>query len=683
MTVNTAGHRAILSILVSEAKKNYHEDRTMKKKLVLFLISLTVVFCGACGEDESTTSDATDSTQRDQSPGKDAETDTSAAVDILPDGDQPPADVATDIGPDTTAMECPPGSHYEGDVCVLNPVGEWTYLGIPYPSDWPFDPFLSTRPADPASWPSAAAENFYHVAPDDPAATDDAEAGEPVGEHGRYGYPDRPRASFPSSGWIGDVFPAGTVIVMRGGTYTSANFYGAYSPQLQGTPEAPVWIAGDPQDPPRFTDVAIQLYASHYFVLEHLHWIGGNTRNGALSLTRDRDGATHHAVLRHLRFEDMDWVAGGGAIVGVTAGSNVGAEVHDVVAYQNVFQNCGGGYDWSTVDNDHHGYKIDGLIDGNNAYRVWVIENQALPGAEPDPVDGLYKSLSGNLVQVGDQRLDSGGVHHIYVAGNFQRDARQALAWTKRSTDVIFSGNTCDHVYAMAGGNGQCFGSQYDARWHWALGNTAQNAYAGWQHTSNDETPGPYFIYGNTFHDMTLAAPEGWRRNAGVTLWNARGAHYVVNNTMYNMDHGIWADTNRVDATSSLHVHNNIIAGLTGSDPAGALINVDPNNPSWISHNLFDVFSLVEGNGSTFTSLDALNASSNATGNLVGDPAFVDVSGGDFSLSPGSTAIGAATTSPPGAADVRQQFIDRYSNDPNFPQDPATVFPPHGDLGAP
>ncbi len=538
----------------------------------------------------------------------------------------------------------------------------WDYPAIPYPLDWPYDPFTVSSPPDPASWPEAASVDYYYVAPDDPNASDMAEGDEPTSEFGRFGYPERPRATFPSGGWIGDVFPPGTVIVLKGGQYGSDTFYAAYSPELHGTAEQPVWIVGDEDDPPEFTNTRLELYNSRYFFLEGLHWIGGNETNGALSLTRDREGATHHGVLRRLRFENMAWVAGGGAIVGITAGD---AEVHDIVAYQNVFRNDGGGFDWGTVDNDHHGYKVDGRSDGNQAYRIWIIDNQALPGEEPDPVDGRFKSLSGNLVQVGDERETSGGAHHIYVAGCTQDRARQALAWTKRSSDVIFSSNDCTRVYALAGGNGQCFGSQYDARWHWSIANYASESTTGWMHTGDIESPGPYFVVGNVFVDMQGAETSGWRRNSGISLWNAFGEHHFANNTFANVDFGVWSGANRADDSSVLYVINNLIAEVRDDDPDAAALTIIDVSDVTIENNLLPVDVGARLGDVRYDSAEDLNQANGASGNVAGDIAR------DEAVTPGtdSAVVDRGTDSPPGGSFV-EQFVARYQDDPHYPDDP-------------
>jgi len=576
---------------------------------------------------------------------------------------------------------------------VLSPVATgtpWSYVGIPY-TDWAYNPFTIQPTVPSAEWPSAPAQDYYYVEPDHPQASDTPDGSELMGVFGRFGYPDRPRASIPSNGWISDVFPAGTVIWLKGGTYNgnanlgATNFHSGWRPQFRGTASNPVWIYGEPDingDKPTFTGVQIQMFNSQYAILDNLQWIGGNTGNGVISLTTDRPGPTHHITLRNLHFENLNYIGGGGALIGITSGSDLGKEVHDIVAYKNTFKNNGGGFDWRTQDGDHHAYKVDGLINGNKTYRVWIIENRAIKGDSPDPMDGLFKSLSGNLVQVGDQRATSGGVHHVYAAGNYQEFARQALGWTKRSHDVIYSSNECTDTYNHAGGNGQCYGHQYAADHNWWINNVATNSAAGWMHTSNDAMDGKLFIIGNIFHGNTKSdRDDNWRTCAGASLYTQTGEHYFVNNVFDNSCYGIWAQTNRHRSDDRLHIYNNIFTNFSATvdtRPKAIALEVSNGMQVFMENNLFGSYNGdVQVVGAPALSLlSDLNNQSWAAGNIVGDPLYVDQPNADYSLLTGSPAVNSGTqVYSSGDVDVYQQFINRYSGDVNYPGAPADYWP--------
>ena len=571
---------------------------------------------------------------------------------------------------------------YQINFSILSPVAEgtpWSYPAIPY-TDWAYNPF-TIELQKPSEWPSAPAADYYFVEPNNPLASDVATGDELSGEFGRFGYPERPRKSIPTNGWSSDIYRAGTVVWLKGGTYTSADFHSTWSPQFHGTQEQPIWFYGDPTDKPNLFGVEIKMYNSQHLIMDNIQWIGGNKHNSVLSLTRDRAGPTHHITLRNLRFENLNYIGGGGAIVGLVSSKSEGAAIHDIVVYKNTLKNNGGGFNWITKDGDHHGYKIDGAIDGNKAYRMWIIDNTALAGDSPDPIDGLYKSLSGNLVQVGDQNLKSGGVHHIYVAGNYQEFARQALGWTKRSHDVIISSNYCTDTHNLAGGNGQCYGHQYDASHNWWINNVGTRSSSGWMHTSNDAMDGPLFIVGNLFYgNRTSERNDNWRTCSGVSLYTQQGKHYIVNNMFDDNCHGVWAKTNRHDVTDELHIYNNIFTNHTGTiDATSKAISLEDTNGLKISieNNLFDSYSSdVTLNHDNIITLTELNNLPWASMNIEGDPLYIDRKASNYNILSGSATTDKGTrTYNSGAEDVYQQFINRYTNDPNYPGDPADYWP--------
>ncbi|WP_420572614.1 T9SS type A sorting domain-containing protein [Kordia sp.] len=557
----------------------------------------------------------------------------------------------------------------------------WSYVGIPY-TDWTYDPF-TIELSKPSQWPMAAAEKFYYVAPDHPNATDAIINGELTGTYGRYGYPDKPRLTIPSNGWIGDTFEAGTVIWLKGGTYgINHNFYGTWSPEFHGTSSQPVWIHGDPDDKPTFKGLLLGMYNSRHTIVDNIQWNGDNTTNTVLTLTRDRAGATHHITLKNLLFENLDYIGGGGAIVGLTSNTATGAELHDVVAYNNVFKNCGGGYDWSTNDNDQHAYKVNGTINGNEVYRVWIVKNNAVIGDTADPVDGLYKSLSGNLVQVGDQIATSGGNHHVFVAGNYQEFSRQALGWTKRASDVIFSSNHCTDTYALAGGNGQAFGHQYNlGSYNWWIANIATRNGTGWQHTANDPMEGPLFIIGNLFYNnRDNESNTNWRLCSGITLFSQHGEHYIINNVFDNSCHGIWSGTNRHGNTDKLHIYNNIFTNISATvDQSSRAMTFDTTNGMdvYLGNNLFDSYNGdVRINGTNYVTINDLNNQTWATNNITGAPLYIDANNENYDISQNSPAIDNGTqTYIDGSLDAYQQYIDRYSGDPQYPGNPQDYWP--------
>jgi len=81
-------------------------------------------------------------------------------------------------------------------------------------------------------------------------------------------------------------------------------------------------------------------------------------------------------------------------------------------------------------------------------------------------------------------------------------------------------------------------------------------------------------------------------------------------------------------------------------------------------------------NGNAFANISDLNAQSWAVNNIAEAPLYVDQVNANYNIGAGSSAIGGGTQIyGSGAADVHQQFIDRYSGDINYPGDPADYWP--------
>ena len=66
-----------------------------------------------------------------------------------------------------------------------------------------------------------------------------------------------------------------------------------------------------------------------------------------------------------------------------------------------------------------------------------------------------------------------------------------------------------------------------------------------------------------------------------------------------------------------------------------------------------------------------------AANNIVGSPSFLDNGVQDYRIAHDSPARNAGTQpyTTSGATDVYQQFIDRYTGDPDFPGNSADVWP--------
>lgn len=578
---------------------------------------------------------------------------------------------------------------------------KWDYEGIPYPTDWEYDPFKIELEAPP-EWPSTPKLNYFFVEPNHPNATDDIEVGELQSANtnfGRFGYPSRPRKTIPNHSWRHDIHEAGTVIWIKGGVFTrnpdvktdNIPKESRWEIQYQGTAENPVWIHGDSDDKPIFRNIQFNYWNTSHTIIENLVFDGENSHNNVMSLQLpNKNIPSHHITLRNLKFENIKYKAGNSSIVAIAASPLVGGDLHDVIAYNNQFKNCGGGFIWAEEDGDQHAYKILGHTSGGEAYRIWIIDNNVLKGDEPDSeYDNVFKGISGNFVQVGDQNAQYGRNHHVFVAGNYQEFGRHALGWTKRSSDVIFSSNYCTETHIFKGGNGQSYGHQYDLGDHnWWINNVGTKSGSGWMHTGGRfNMDGPLFVIGNQFYNNKVGERNyGWRSGTGIGLNAQFGKLYIVNNLFDNNVHGIYAYGRQHNEDDELHIYNNIFSNHSGTmDSSSKALTIERTNglSIFIENNLFDDFNsdflVVQTKSSpshiTMKTITELNSETWASNNIIGNPEYKDPSIEDYTPSATSLTINAgAQTFNSGAEDVYEQYINRYKNDSLYPGNPSDYW---------
>jgi hypothetical protein len=604
----------------------------------------------------------------------------------------------------------------------------WNYVGVPYP-DWEYDPFTHKAPVAPPEWPSAEHSGWYFIAPDDPNASDSSDAKDTKDANNkRWGYPSRPRLTLPLANKNTNSFPAGTVFWLKGGTYDRAVGTGKImSLSCLSTPENPFWIYGDPQDKPTFTAAQIRFYNSSYGFVENINWDATVENVSCVSFGHyQEEGQTHHIALRNLRIENRDFYSNGSYISIYAPKGPTDGDIHDIVSYKITFKNCGAGTDWDLPDNDPdcHGYKINGYWEwtypngvptegeGNRAYRIWVIENNVELGESPDPIDGYYKSLPGNFLQIGDQNVTQGNCDHVWVAGNVTEGTRQAPVGIKRCADFILSSNRFNGLAKSRNSLGAAFTSKYDRQDHlWFLNNFSQgtdggyirgevtSSGAGGKDTFNPSDTRVYLV-GNIFTDMMRSELGSNWRLQGIALHGMDGKVYIVNNIVHNSVYGVyWSYTaSRQSAKSELHIYNNIFSDIhnTGIDQLGGVpiyLNSrtgtgDGGMRVFTENNLFDKFrvfdsgiyyetSAVWNNNPENPGTEPLQVAAVNAGNFQADPMFMNKSAHDFRLKKGSPAIDAGVYTPKtnDSVNVYQQFIDRYTGDPDFPGNPREVWP--------
>lgn len=693
----------------------------------------------------------------------------------------------------------------------------WEYPGVPY-TDWEYDPFTYAAPSRPAEWPSAPKAGFYFVEKDHPSATDDDQgAGDLDDGFRRYGYPDLPRETMPVPGLTSGSFSAGDVVWIKGGEWDSIKgSTNTWQMTFSGGSSNPCWLYGDPDDKPTFNYNPIGIGGTYTFV-ENLVWMGPNNSQNTLFFTGSNSADTHHIAIRNCHFEDLNWVSGGGAIVGCLGLDN-GQEHHDIVYYNNVFKNCGanvpwyfasevteitkgtgvidevqrisfdpwptGGYyyiewegdqnsslinvgagaatgatlqtqlrtitglgsvnvteintdgphvydvefagttgdqtmlfidegSWSggTVnpngalknDDDHHGFKVDGTTaaaDGE-VYRVWIIDNKAVPGSTPSSIDGLYKALGGTFCQVGDANPPSGANNLIFVAGNIGSHVRQAHSSVKRAEKVVFSSNYSVDT-DVQGATGVSFNSKYSFRPDvWIVANEATRT-GGGAHLGSDSGPdASIYVVGNIFYDMHKRdADTGWR-HGGVSMWDFYGQNYVINNTFDELTHGVVTAGRSgafADSDSEFHIYNNIFTNISspgGVDTTSRPVTISNRNGGggntpftlYVENNMFDDFELLDQDV-TYTSIASFNnapqdpdggdaaVAPSTANNLEDDPEYIDTAERNYHLGSSSPALSTGISAPSiSTRDPYDDYQTGIGGDTDYPGDPADYMP--------
>ncbi len=552
----------------------------------------------------------------------------------------------------------------------------WSYPAIPE-TDWGYNPF-SVTPDKPSEWPTAPRQGYYYIEPHHPQASDVQHKNELIGRYGRFGYPDRPRKTIPLQSNKTRIHTAGTVIWLKGGHYTSDELPTSWLLQLQGTRTNPVWLYGDPSDKPTFSGVHLSVLNSQHMIIDNLQWQGRETQHSALSFENNQP--THHIVLRNLYFEDfISSPMHDKAIIEISHISNSNHPVHDIVVYRNIFKNNGLGTNW-TEDQGHHqdGFKVTAVP----TYRIWFIENKALKGDKPDPHDNTHKSLFGDLIHLENHHTALGGIHHIYIAGNYSEYTQHGLGSTENSDGVIFSSNTCSSVY-----HGACFNHKNSHssdlyqknNYNWWINNSISKSAIGWQYQGSPKALGLNFLLHNHFYSLKHirhTANSVHPRCVSIVLSNAHEDHYIVGNLFHGPCSHIWNQSPYPDHGSEIHIYNNIF--INGNRPVdrSIIFSDTPDTTVYVENNLFgsEHGNIKIGLGDTKTTPRALNEEPWAATNLILKPWHINDSNLNFDAQAVINA-GTRTYITSGAIDVYQQFINHYTGDPHYPGNPNDHWP--------
>lgn len=545
-------------------------------------------------------------------------------------------------------------------ITLSPPVKTWAYtppIGIPDPGMWgtthPIDSSAPDTTIKCPSWPAAQTANCYYIDNKHPQATDTSNT---------YGYPNKPRLSFPTT------FTAGAYIEVHGGPYTKEKVYMYFN----GTSESPIWFRGTQSEMPIITGRFI-VKNSSYVIFEYLDFNGGyNGATNGVENPRIFEGGwpgnciifagdyVDHAAIRNSNFRQKEGTGSTAAIDGHPADHGT---MHDIVVFNNLFYTLG---DWTGAgDEDFHGVFPE--LYGNQAsvppvtlnYNWWILENTGY-------------NISGNLVQVnggsdGDQGPPGNRpyLHHIYIGKNVGHHNRQAIVGIKQSTDVIVSQNTTFSNYKVQSAEGTGIAFQYDPDYLWIIFNKIYDVDNGIRQSAT--IPGNEgkhaYIVGNIVYNVHYTPPETvysvnniFKYGAAIPFWHGSQVRYIVDNTTYNSYSGTTIASNLPGGSTTYS--GNVFTNIVKTDDYHITAFSD-RELTHLDHTFFQPNTNGNVRFKWDTVYESLSSFQSSTGECQncwqGDPGFIDSVHNDFHPAEGSPLIGKGIRHP-----VYDEFQTRY-----------------------
>lgn len=412
---------------------------------------------------------------------------------------------------------------------------------------------------------------------------------------------------------------AGTIVRVVGTYNYTHTSDGGRQLKAAGTNANPVWII---QETGTWGNCA-ELTGSYLYVDLTVDYCGMSVTALTTSST------THHILIQHSEFDGQ---FGGGGI-GVQA-RNLEAETA-TISYVQIFGNYIhrlGDLD-SPSDVDTH---CTSTYKAGISF-VWVLENR-------------LERCSGDGFQVqsnhyADSATGANAQSRIYMGRNTCYQLRQTCGWAKQSTDVVFSGNLAQgggYMRPSSGGQGACFGGQYNPRRVAFISNACLDAENGIMLVSYDDplpaNGGGALIAGNLILDIhcTSCAQVGVFTNGGaVKNVGGGGVVTVMNNTLWGVDYGI-----QVGITSGTTLsRNNIIGNITNTT---LLLDNTPLYSAQSGYNLYPSLPFYDLEG---TIVQATQGQIDSAHSVIGDPLFFNTANNDYRLKIGSPAINAGLVS--------------------------------------
>ena len=312
----------------------------------------------------------------------------------------------------------------------------------------------------------------------------------------------KPRRTVPS------VLPAGAVVEVRGGPYSTGNLTWT----SQGTLQSPVFVFG----------VGKPLFQGD----------GAGNRLVMAGTYMAVDGFTFDGVKHDMVGTSM---AIRNSIIRNTNTTAVVVMSNGTVLHNNEIHNNGD----PTLDTerDTHGVLI---VPG--ARQSWILGNN-------------IHHNGGDAIQVGSQSTTGALAEYVYIAGNYLHEDRENGVDIKAARHVVVSTNNIAGYYARTSSSGEAVVVHNDPSYVWILNNAIAYSHQGVVCTGADV----YVVAGNVISNVRGGPldPSNVYSTSGILTYSCKNT-YHVNNTIYQSDAGI-----SIGGATPTEVVNNIVTGLT------------------------------------------------------------------------------------------------------------------------